>query len=527
MDVEFSPLYSAAGRLLPHPQPRESNGRVRKSYTLQYKLEVVQWVEEHESSLRQASKQFGITRRVLRTWCEQRNQLREALDSSDPNKRKLHSGRPPASEELDRRVLDFLVKQSESDSPVSDHELRSKALELSCQVGLTSFKANQSWLRRWKQRCGVDDCNKVVRSKVVKASKSAYLSRIDPSDKIKLTIQHSSTEALDMAQVTQGPVYLDFTTCEHNYCQKPHQPDLFSGSRFARASVDAGKEVEGGGDMYGSHDLHCHHLGCEQDISILSQSSEVDNPQLTEALSVQDTAPSTNMATIATPPPVVRGGLDLVIPVSDVVDNVVESLELPLGHEEIVGDSSGGRDSELIITQAAVSSISPSFHRDTSLLTDSSLSSQPYFTSSSSPTSSAQQTLLSANYPRETAKLQEFVSLQTAQDYLISMNSFLQEASGTGEVPEAASTSSTSSKSKGGRRRSQSKRGGSRNRLSKTKAKKSTGQRRGRAVTPVATFPNLMLDDPQGYSGLLASRLSQPVFPGEPEFVYTDMATSH
>ena len=42
-----------------------------------------------------------------------------------------------------------------------------------------------------------------------------------------------------------------------------------------------------------------------------------------------------------------------------------------------------------------------------------------------------------------------------------------------------------------------------------------------RAVTPVATFS--MLDDPQGPSGLVASRLSQPVFPAAPEIVYVDM----
>ena len=54
--------------------------------------------------------------------------------------------------------------------------------------------------------------------------------------------------------------------------------------------------------------------------------------------------------------------------------------------------------------------------------------------------------------------------------------------------------------------------------------KKSTCPRRGRGrgkpPTTVATFTGL--DDPQGPAGMLANRLSQPVFPAGPEIVYID-----
>lgn len=535
----FSPLYSPSpsneSHLESSTQPIES--RKRRSYTLQYKLYVVKWLEERGSSLRQAAKHFGITRRVIRTWLEQRDQLREALDLNDPNKRKLHSGRPPVSQELDKRVLEYLVNQRSGQASVSDSELRSKALEVGYHLGLDGFKANLSWLKRWKQRCGVDyqnGTNDVV-SKQNKLAKSAFLSHVDSSEQIKLTLQHSVvTDSLDMEQISTGPVYLDFSTSEHNYCQKAHQPNMFITSTLP-GHLSTNEE-----ELYNAHGLHCHQLGSEQDISTLTQSSSETTATCSSHLLGEITVQATSSPTLtnthsSTNSSCVGSGFDVLIPTGGVVQELVEGLELPLGHEEVVGESSNtaGRDGELIITQAAA--ISPQFHRDNTLLADHSLSSSQeqihsYFTATASPPHQSQ-TLLSASFTRD-SRLQDLVSLQNAQDYLIEMSSLLQE---TGSSTDASSSiepppsTVAGSKQRGGKKRYQPKRGCSRtSRGTKTKNKKSSGQeRRGRAVTPVATFPNLMLDDPQGYSGMLASRLSQPVFPGEPEFVYTDMATSH
>lgn len=534
MDVAFSPLYSdsSAGATRPCSSPQAVECRGRRSYTLQFKLEVVKWLEKNGSSLRQASKHFGITRRVIRTWLEQKEQLREAMDLNIPTKRKLHSGRAPASHELDKGVLDYLVRQRERQVCVSDSQLRGKALDVGYQLGLSGFKANFSWLKRWKQRHGVkfhNGTNDIV-TKQEKLSKSTFLSQVDSSEQIKLVIQHSTSESFDITQTSEGPVYLDFTTAEHNYCQRNHQPNVFISSSLT-GHIDASEEDQ----LYHSHHLHCHQLGSEQDIATLNHSSELEGRGLLDEL----TAHEQSSLTASRSAVVDSSALDLMIPTSGVVQELVEGLALPLGHEEVVGESGGGRDGELIITQAAAVSISPPTFSggrgEHSLLNHHSLSSQEQslFTSASSP---PQQTLLSACSPRDitasSTRLQEFVSLQSAQDYLVEMNRFLQEAGtgGSGGGETSGSSGIAEPKSKGGKKRYQPKRGCSRTKPANTKTKKSIGQgggRRGRAVTPVATFPHLLLDDPQGYSGLLASRLSQPVFPGEPEFVYTDMATSH
>ena len=530
----FSPLCSQSPSTESQPvsTAQSLECRVRRSYTVQYKLDVVKWVEERGSSLRQAEKHFGITRRVIRTWLEQRDQLREAMNSSNPNKRKLHSGRRPVSQELDRRVLEYLVKQRSRQTAVSDSELRSKALEVGHHLGVEGFKANLSWLKRWKQRCGVDYRNRTnnIASLQDKPAESAFLSHLDSSEQIKLTVQHSAAvELLDITQISQsGPLYFDFSTSEHNYCQKAHQPSMFIASTLP-GQLETNVE-----ELYSSHGLHCHQLGSEQDISTLAHASEVDTH-----LSMAPTSgcvPEAPPTTTPHPPnssPAVGSVFDVMIPsAGSVVQELVESLELPLGHEEVVGESNNaGRDGELIITQAAA--ISPTFHRYNSLLADHSFTNsqeqvQSYFASTTSA-SLQTQPLLSASFARD-SRLPDFVSLQSAQDYLIEMSSFLQEPSVSVTSTMSSSIESspgvTGAKQVGGKKRFQPKRG-----CSKTKTKNAkrsaAGQRRGRAVTPVATFPNLMLDDPQGYSGMVASRLSQPVFPGEPEFVYTDMATSH
>jgi hypothetical protein len=451
------------------------------------------------------------------------------------------------SQELDKRVFEHLVAQRSEQASVGDPELRSKALEVGNQLGLDGFKANLSWLRRWKQRCGVhyqNGTNDVV-SKRDKFVKSAFLSHVGSSERITLTVRHNvMTDSLDMTQMSQGPVYLDFSTSEHNYCQKAHQPSMFI------ATTLPGHLTTSEEQLYNPHTPHCHQLGSEQDISTLTHSSNdtiTCTPHLLGEITVQSVSTCTPSQATAHPsppgtcsPPCVEGALDVLIPTGGVVQELVEGLELPLGHEEVVGESSSaaGRDGELIITQAAA--ISPPFHRDNTLLVDHTLSASSsssqehvpsYFTSTISP-SHQSQPLLSASFSRD-SRLQDLVSLQSAQDYLIEMSSFLQESSSTiasSSSLEPSPSRGTGAKQRGNKKRYQPKRGCSKGKgeaNAKNKKSRSQQQRRGRAVTPVATFPNLMLDDPQGYSGMLASRLSQPVFPGEPEFVYTDMATSH
>lgn len=83
-------------------------------------------------------------------------------------KRCLHSSGRPLSLDLDKAVLEFLMEERAAGRPVSNKDLRSKALELSSQFAVPStFKASPMWLQRWKKRskislrCGTNDAQKI------------------------------------------------------------------------------------------------------------------------------------------------------------------------------------------------------------------------------------------------------------------------------------------------------------------------------------------------------------------------------
>jgi len=69
--------------------------------------------------------------------------------------RKLHNGRCPISLELDSKVLESVEveKKRKSGGELQDHEVLQIARDVGEELGITGFKASLSWLRRWKGRC--------------------------------------------------------------------------------------------------------------------------------------------------------------------------------------------------------------------------------------------------------------------------------------------------------------------------------------------------------------------------------------
>lgn len=295
LDVDSSPL----------PAPSR-----HRSYTLEFKLGVIQWVESHKCSLRAASKQFGVDRKVIRSWVDSREMLLSALVHYGPNRRKLHNGKPPASHELDRLVLDYLVQQRREGYLVGDRELQRKALECAEGLGLDTFKATNMWLRGWKHRCSVETQNGtneiVVRPQLpatalpqVIAKGSALLSHVSCSDKVKLTRVMGEGAAEDGAKdpvCASGPVYNDFSSREHSYCRTAPPPECCDRDNFHRNTTLPGEN---------------------------SPFQDNDSAKLSSAVSLSPNYESANL-------------FDTVI--ENIIVGDISELELPLGHEEIVED---------------------------------------------------------------------------------------------------------------------------------------------------------------------------------------------
>ena len=66
-----------------HPSPYSCG---HKSYTLEFKLSVIDWVQSNKASIRSASKQFGLTRKMIRTWIQSKDTLSSALVVHGPNR---------------------------------------------------------------------------------------------------------------------------------------------------------------------------------------------------------------------------------------------------------------------------------------------------------------------------------------------------------------------------------------------------------------------------------------------------------
>lgn len=60
--------------------PAPSKPKKHRSFTLEFKVGVVEWVELHSSSVRAAALHFGLDRKVVRTWLNQKHTLRYTIE---------------------------------------------------------------------------------------------------------------------------------------------------------------------------------------------------------------------------------------------------------------------------------------------------------------------------------------------------------------------------------------------------------------------------------------------------------------
>ena len=205
----------------------------RQAYTVQFKLGVVQWMKKHESSARAAARMFGVHRKMIRSWMDREEALVAALQTCGPNRRKLNSGRPPLSQDLDQLVLEWLRGRNELCSVVTDRDIQQRALNFATKLRLPHFKASPMWLKRWKLRNRVafrDGSNQIVpvcvrtHGQPSIVSGDAFLSHVDPSEKIKLLFEEgNSSETIDWPA---NQVHYDYSTPEHNYYRLPSPPTL-------------------------------------------------------------------------------------------------------------------------------------------------------------------------------------------------------------------------------------------------------------------------------------------------------------
>lgn len=125
------------------------NTGTRRQFTAAFKRKVIEFAEANGNM--SAQRQFGVSEKSVRYWRNQKSKL------SVCNARKTSfRGRRAVHPELEDKVADFVREYRARSLPVSAELIRTKAVELAREAGLSreDFKGSIYWVRRFMRRKG-------------------------------------------------------------------------------------------------------------------------------------------------------------------------------------------------------------------------------------------------------------------------------------------------------------------------------------------------------------------------------------
>lgn len=142
---------------------RRSFSTPHNSYTVAFKISVLDWYHSNGENKSHTSKHFGVDRKRVRDWLLAEDNLRAMPLATRMRRKKFaregtsYGKRPVGSAQLDQAVLNWYKEQRSVGKVVYSRLLRAKALELGPACGLPeTFKASSMWLQRWKKRFAAD-----------------------------------------------------------------------------------------------------------------------------------------------------------------------------------------------------------------------------------------------------------------------------------------------------------------------------------------------------------------------------------
>ncbi len=128
----------------------------KRSYTVQFKLNVLDWYYKNGENKKMTAKMFEVDRKRIRDWLQDESRLRS--DPTPERTRKKRSGCLPQYREIETEVYQWYIAQKDRGWKPKNSEIRAKGLELAPQFGFQeSFKASASWLCNWKRRNRISD----------------------------------------------------------------------------------------------------------------------------------------------------------------------------------------------------------------------------------------------------------------------------------------------------------------------------------------------------------------------------------
>lgn len=127
--------------------------RRRSSYTIEFKISVVEALRESKKqNVSKTAIKFGVDRKRVREWNNAYQKFKSIKQNLQKTRKKVEFVRQVKSREIENGVLMYLKSQLATCRKVKNKDLQQKALEIANFHGLTTFKASNMWLYRWKKR---------------------------------------------------------------------------------------------------------------------------------------------------------------------------------------------------------------------------------------------------------------------------------------------------------------------------------------------------------------------------------------
>lgn len=121
----------------------------RRQFTAGFKRTVIEFAEANGNMA--AQRKFGVSEKSVRYWRNQKQKL-----SACSTRKTSFRGRRAVHPELEDKVADFVREYRARSLPVTAELIRSKAVELAREAGLSreQFKGSVYWVRRFMRRKG-------------------------------------------------------------------------------------------------------------------------------------------------------------------------------------------------------------------------------------------------------------------------------------------------------------------------------------------------------------------------------------
>lgn len=129
----------------------QSMGAPYRSYTVQFKLNALDWYYKNGENKNLTAKMFSVDRKRIRDWLLDERNLR--TDPTPQRTKRKRANSLPQYKDIEDALYKFYIAQREKGVRPKNAELRAKSLEFASVLGYReNFKASIHWLCNWKRR---------------------------------------------------------------------------------------------------------------------------------------------------------------------------------------------------------------------------------------------------------------------------------------------------------------------------------------------------------------------------------------